>query len=95
MEIRFDINNKELEVLKDNVQKQFREAMKHFDLSQCNSFHKMELNCDWWNLLIIALCFLILKILLQHNIPLLSVFMQIALKKLVVYEDKILEVGKV
>lgn len=31
MEVAFDINNKELEVLKDNVQKQFREAMEHFD----------------------------------------------------------------
>lgn len=77
MEIGFDINNKEWEVLKDNVQKQFREAMEHFDLSQSNSSHKGELNCDWWNLFIVALYFFILKIDLQHYIPLLSVFMQI------------------
>jgi len=77
MEIRFDVNNKELEMLKDNVQKQFKEAVKHFDLSQYNSSHKRELNCLWWNLLIVALYFLILKIELQHYIPLLSVFMQI------------------
>lgn len=64
MKIGFDINNKELEVLKGNVQKQFREAMEHFDLFQYNSSHKRELNC--WNLFIIALDFFILKIELQH-----------------------------
>lgn len=47
MEIGFDINDKELEVLKDDVQKQFREAMDHFDLFQCNASHERELNCDW------------------------------------------------
>lgn len=77
MEVAFDINNKELEVLKDNVQKQFREAMEHFDLSQCNSSHKRELNCARCYVFIIDLYFLILKIELQHYIPLLYVFMQI------------------
>lgn len=77
MEVAFDINNKELEVLKDNVQKQFREAMEQFDLSQCNSSHKRELNCAGWNIFIVALYFLILKVELQHYIPFLSVFMQI------------------
>lgn len=47
MEIGFDTNNEEWEVLKDYVQKQFREAVEHFGLSQCNSSQKKrQLNCD-------------------------------------------------
>lgn len=51
MGIGFDGNNKELEVLKDMVQKQFGEAVEDLDLSPCDSSHRRELNGDWWNLL--------------------------------------------
>lgn len=51
MEIGLDRNNKELEVLKDIVGRQFGEAVEHLGLSQCDPSHRRELSCDCWDLL--------------------------------------------
>lgn len=95
VEIGFDVNNKEWEVLKDNVQKQFREAVEHFDLSQSNSSHKGELNCDWWNLFIVALYFLYWKLTFSIIFYFCLSLCRLHKNKWVVYEGRIFRVGKV